>query len=116
MVGRNAEREHRRKLERQIVELSRVAVFGTLSETYRACGTPSCRCHSGGPKHGPYLTVSYRSAEGKTAGFSVPKDAERAIREGIDAWRRLQERLRELADENKAHALEAARAARGAPT
>ena len=108
--------KRQRDLERQIAQLSRIAVFGTLSETYRACGTPSCRCHSSGPKHGPYLTVSYRSSEGKTTGFSVPKDAENDIREGIEAWRTLQQLLRELADMNKERVLDKARAQRGKST
>lgn len=112
MSSTSAQRDRRRELERKIVQLSRVAVFGTLSETYRACGTPGCRCHGPGPKHGPYMTVSYRSVEGKTTGFSVPKGAESDIREGIAAWRTLQECLRELADENKEIVLESARAKR----
>jgi len=105
-------RDRRKQLLRDIERLSRLAIFGTLSETFRACGTASCRCHNKGPKHGPYLTVSYRSEAGKTAGYSVPKGAESAIREGIEAWRELQHCLRELAEINKDHALEAARATR----
>lgn len=109
---KSAQRERRRKLEQQIVRLSRIAVFGTLSETYRACGSPGCRCHGPGPKHGPYLTVSYRSIEGKTTGFSVPKGAESQIREGIEAWRTLQHCMRELADVNKERVLESTRVER----
>lgn len=112
MPNPSTQRERRRKLERQIARLSRIAVFGTLSETYRACGSPGCRCHGPGPKHGPYLTVSYRSIEGKTTGFSVPKNAENEIQAGIEAWRTLQQCLRELADVNKERVLESARAAR----
>jgi hypothetical protein len=32
-----------------------VAVFGTLSETYRTCGRAGCLSQQGGPKHGPHL-------------------------------------------------------------
>ena len=111
MPNDNARPERRNQLLRDIERLGRLAVFGTLSETYRACGSPGCRCHGPGPKHGPYLTVSYREA-GKTTGYSVPKDAEAGIREGVEAWRELQERLRELADINKENVLERARAER----
>jgi len=97
------------------VRLSRVAIFGTLSETFRVCGSPGCRCHGPGPKHGPYLTISYRS-EGKTTGFSVPRDAEAAIRNGVEAWQTLQTRLKELAEENKKCLLEEARARRESST
>jgi hypothetical protein len=112
MPTASAQLKRHRDLERQIAQLSTIAVFGTLSETYRACGTSSCRCHGPGPKHGPYLTVSYRSNEGKTTGFSVPKDAENDIRAGIEAWRMLQQCLRELADMNKERVLDKARAQR----
>lgn len=111
MADRNARPERRNELLREIERLGRIAVFGTLSQTYRACGSAGCRCHGPGPKHGPYLTVSYREG-GKTTGYSVPKDAESGIREGIEAWRELQQCLRELADINKEKVLEHARAER----
>jgi hypothetical protein len=56
-------------------------------------------------------TVSYREG-GKTTGYSVPKDAESGIRDGIEAWRELQRCLRELAEINKEHVLERARVER----
>ena len=112
MESTNTLRDRRKQLLRDIERLSRLAIFGTLSETFRACGSAGCRCHDKGPKHGPYLTVSYRSQEGKTSGYSVPKGAEKSVREGIEAWRELQQCLRELAEINKNHALEAARAAK----
>ena len=92
----------RRKLLREIERLAEVAVFGTLSETYRTCGRPGCQCQRrGGPKHGPHLNVSYRGAAGKTTGYYVPKGAEEATRHGVAAWQRLQQCLRELAELNK---------------
>jgi hypothetical protein len=105
MPNNDARPERRNQLLREIERLARVAVFGTLSQTYRECGTTGCRCHGPGPKHGPYLTVSYREA-GKTRGYSVPKDAEQGIREGIEAWRQMLECLRELAEINKQRVLE----------
>jgi hypothetical protein len=63
-----------------------VAVSGTLSETYRTCGRPGCHCQQrGGQKHWPHLNVSYRGANGKTAGYYVPKGAEDATRQGVAA-------------------------------
>lgn len=44
----------RRKLLSEIAGLTEVAVFGTLSETYRSCGRAGCHCQRGGPKHGPH--------------------------------------------------------------
>ena len=60
------------------------------------CGNPDCRCHHGGPKHGPHLYISYRGKEGKTTGYYVPHRAKAQIRQGVEAWSQLQDRLREL--------------------
>jgi hypothetical protein len=70
----------RRKLLGKIERLAEIAVFGTLSETYRTCGREGCHCQSNGPKHGPHLNVSYRGEKGKTTGYYVPKGAEQATR------------------------------------
>jgi hypothetical protein len=85
----------------QIRQLAQKAIYGSLSETYRRCGNPDCRCHHGGPKHGPHLYISYRGKSAKTTGYYVPHYAEAQIRQGVEAWSQLQDRLRELADLNK---------------
>jgi hypothetical protein len=101
----------RRKLLSEIQRLAEVAVFGTLSETYRTCGQAGCHCQGGGPKHGPHLNVSYRGEKGKTTGYYVPKAAEQATRDGVAAWQELQECLRQLAELNKQRNLQRAREA-----
>ena len=105
-------RAQRRTLLREIVRLADVAVFGTVSATYRTCGRPSCHCQRrGGPKHGPHVNVSYRGENGKTTGYYVPKAAEEATRQGVAAWQRLQTCVRELAELNKERNLRGAREA-----
>ena len=105
-------RAQRRTLLREIARCAEVAVFGTLSETYRTCGRPGCHCQQrGGAKHGPHLNVSYRGENGKTTGYYVPKGAEEATRHGVVAWQRLQQCLRELAELNKERNLRRARKA-----
>jgi len=99
----------RRKLLDEIRRLADIAVFGSLSETYRTCGRGGCHCQSGGPKHGPHLNISYRGENGKTTGYYVPQGAEEATREGVAAWQQLQARLRELAELNKDRNLRQAR-------
>jgi hypothetical protein len=99
----------RRKLLREIQDLAEIAVFGTLSETYRTCGRAGCHCQRGGPKHGPHLNISYRGEKGKTTGYYVPQGAEKATREGVAAWQKLQACLRELAELNKERNLQQAR-------
>lgn len=107
------EAERRRKLLREIDRLAEVAIFGTLSETFRTCGHAGCHCQGpGGLKHGPHLNVSYRGEDGKTTGYYVPQAAQRATRQGTAAWAKLQQRLRELADLNKERILKEARESR----
>ena len=99
----------RRRLLEEIGELARRAIYGTLSESYRTCGNPRCRCHHQGPKHGPHLYISYRGESGKTTGYYVPKAAETQVRRGVEAWNQLQIQLRQLSALNKERALQAAR-------
>jgi hypothetical protein len=91
----------RLQLLKQIRQLAQTAIYGSLSETFRRCGNPDCRCHHGGSKHGPNLYISYRGKNGKTTGYYIPHHAEAQIRQGVQAWSLLQDRLRELADLNK---------------
>jgi hypothetical protein len=93
----------------QIERLAEIALFGTLSETYRTCGRAGCHLQSGGPKRGSHLEISYRGEKGKTTGYYVPKEAEAATREGVAAWQELQSCLRELAEMNKERNLQQAR-------
>ena len=62
-----------------------------------------------GPKHGPHLYISYRGEAAKTTGYYVPKAAQKSIRDGVQAWQRLQKSLRKLSDMNKENILEQAR-------
>jgi len=101
MKDPNPKSEQRQHLLSQIELLAGQAIFGTISQTYRTCGTPGCRCHHGGPKHGPHLYVSYRGASGKTTGYYVSRASHPQVRQGIHAWKRLQKRLQRLALLNK---------------
>jgi hypothetical protein len=91
----------RARLLRELQGLGRRVIFGAVSETSRTCGQPGCRCHHGGPKHGPHLQVSYRGPGGKTTGYHVPAALAPAMREGVAAWQRLLEVARELAELNR---------------
>jgi hypothetical protein len=90
----------RTSLLRRVLPLARRALFGTLSETYRTCGRPGCRCHQG-HKHGPHLYVSFRGADGTTRGYYVPQELAEPMREGVAAWQELQQVLREVAEANR---------------
>jgi len=101
----------REALFRRLSRLARHSLFGTLSETYRTCGRPGCRCHQG-HKHGPHLYVSFRGPDGTTTGYYVPQSLAQRMREEVAAWQELQGVLRELAELNRQR-LWARRAARG---
>jgi hypothetical protein len=105
----NAQPDRRAELLAEIGRLAEVAIFGTISETYRRCGSAGCHCQGRGPKHGPHLNVSYRGVAGKTTGYYVPKAAEADIRAGVAAWQTLQERLRELAELTKDEVMQRAK-------
>jgi hypothetical protein len=98
--------QQRQQMLRQIVHLARKALLGTISETYRTCGTTGCNCHHGGPKHGPHCYVSYRGDQGKTTGYYVPKPVLPDVRQGVQAWGQLQDQLRKLAQSNRERLVE----------
>ena len=85
----------------QLLELAPDILFGSSSETYRTCGTPGCRCHSTGPKHGPHMYVNYKGDSGKTTGYYVPKALQERVSGGLAAWRQVQSLLKELAALNR---------------
>jgi hypothetical protein len=89
----------REALLRRLSRLARRSLFGTLSETYRPCGRPGCRCHQG-HKHGPHLYLSFRGSDG-TTGYYVPQARAEPMRQGVAAWQERQGVLRELAELNR---------------
>lgn len=106
--------DQRAKLIQQVTQLAGLVIFGSLSEMYRTCGNPGCRCHGSGPKHGPQLQVVYRGESGKTTGYYVPIAAQAEIRQGATAWKSIQEAIRELATLNKDEILDRARSLKAA--
>lgn len=94
----------RAALLQQLGRLARRMIFGTLSETTRTCGQPGCRCHHGGPKHGPHVQISYRGDTGKTTGYHVPVALQETVREGVAAWQRFHAVARQVAELNRARA------------
>ena len=112
MPERIARAHRREELLRQVNEAARLVVFGSLSEIFRTCGNPKCRCHGAGPKHGPHLQVVYKGESGKTSGYYVPKSVQPDVRQGVAAWKIAQEALRELAALNRDELLERAKSER----
>jgi hypothetical protein len=96
----------RELLLHEIQQLARRALFGSISQTYRTCGNPGCRCHRDGPKHGPHLYVSYRGSKGKTTGYYVPRAIQEEVRQSVAAWHQLQDYLQQISDLNKQRLME----------
>lgn len=106
---RKAGTDLRSELVKRVAELAGQVIFGSLSEMYRTCGTPGCRCYTTGPKHGPQFQVVYKGENGKTTGYYVPIAAQADIRCGVAAWRDIQEAIRERAKLNLDEILQRAR-------
>jgi hypothetical protein len=76
------------------VAAPRPLLAGSLGLVHRACGTPSCRCHHGGPKHPAYqLTFKDR---GRSRSVYVPKELVGEVQQWLDAQRQLNQLLQEI--------------------
>lgn len=100
MVTPSQIQKKQRALER-LRELASDMLIGSLSETYRTCGQPSCRCHTTGPKHGPHLYVSYKNEEGRSTGYYVPENFHEKVRQGIAAWKEFHRLAKQVAHVNQ---------------
>lgn len=69
---------------------------GSLVEMEMSCGTPSCRCHKGGPKHKGYY-FSYR-AKGKSHTVYIPKGMVTQAKQAHQNWMKLKKIIEELTD------------------
>jgi hypothetical protein len=67
---------------------------GSLGLVTRACGTPSCRCHHGGPKHAAYQ-LTFKDS-GRSRSVYVPKELVPEVQQGLDAQRQLNQLLHEI--------------------
>jgi hypothetical protein len=86
----------RRFLQARLKRLSGTCplLAGSLGLVYRACGTPSCRCHHGGPKHGAYQ-LTFKD-QGRSCSLYVPKDLVKEVRQWLAAQDHLEQRLHEI--------------------
>src|SRR6266478_7533685 len=88
-------RKRRHQLLRALPPLEQI-VRGSLIETYKRCGRPSCHCVDG-PGHGPkrYLSTIARTGERPRLGY-VPNGAYPQVAEFLANYRKLQEMLNEI--------------------
>ena len=67
---------------------------GSLGVVTRVCGTPSCRCHHGGPKHTAHQ-LTFKD-HGRSRSVYVPKDLLPQVRAWIAEHKRLKGLLHEI--------------------
>lgn len=93
----------------KLLALERAAesmVQGSLSESTRQCGDPSCACaHDPAYRHGPHLYFRYKT-EGRARSVYVPPEQDAAIRTAQQAWREFQELGAQISADNRARLLE----------
>lgn len=87
-------------LRRELQQLARQMIFGTLAERGRVCGKATCRC-ARGEKH-PAVQLAHWAGDGRTWSQHVPFAVVDTVRTGVDAWHRFQAIARTLADRNRA--------------
>jgi hypothetical protein len=90
--------------DKRLHELENVAasmVQGSLSESTRQCGDPSCACaRDPASRHGPHLYFRYKS-DGKVHSVYVPTELGEAVRDAQNAWHEFQQIGGEISAENR---------------
>jgi hypothetical protein len=94
------------KLAHELEQAAQSMVQGTLSESTRQCGDPSCACaHDPASRHGPHLYFRY-NADGKMHSVYVPPEQGDAFKDAQSAWRRFQEVSTEISSDNRKRLLQ----------
>jgi hypothetical protein len=90
-----------RKVLEGLEQATGTMVQGSLSESTRQCGDPSCACaHDPAHRHGPHLYFRYKD-RGKVRSVYVPPEARKSFEEAQGAWQRFQELGAEVSVDNR---------------
>ena len=93
-----------RSKDKRLHELDQVAasmVQGSLSESTRQCGDPSCACaQDRASRHGPHLYFRYK-ADDKVHSVYVPAELGDTVRDAQHAWAEFQQIGAEISAENR---------------
>jgi len=91
----------RERLKEQIAQIGDMRL-GTLSESYRKCGKPTCHCaREGDPKHGPFYLLYRRGKEQKAIGRSIPPKYIEITQEQVAECHRFRELCQEYMEVNE---------------
>jgi hypothetical protein len=89
------------RLIHQLEQAAASMVQGSLSESTRQCGDPSCACaHDPASRHGPHLYFRYRD-EGKAHSVYVPAELGESLRGAQEAWHDFQQIGAEISANNR---------------
>jgi len=89
------------KLLHELEQAAASMVQGSLSESTRQCGDPSCACaHDPASRHGPHLYFRYK-AEGKVHSVYVPAQLGENVRDAQEAWHEFQQIGTEISADNR---------------
>lgn len=93
------------KLLQELEQATQSMVQGSLSESSRQCGDPTCACaHDPARRHGPHLYFRY-NVEGKVHSVYVPPEQSAALEEAQSAWQHFQQVGAEISATNRARLL-----------
>jgi len=93
-------RTRRQMMLDRLLEAAEVMLQGSLSQTTRTCGRPTCRCRRG-ERHGPHTYLTFRTPEGRSSSLYVPVAELPRFREAVAAWERFWKLATELSRRNR---------------
>ena len=91
--------KERFKLELSLLRPLAMAPY-SLIKAYWRCGKKTCRCHKGGPLHGPYYYLT-QHREGKTSNIYIPKKKLSKISIFAERYKEYETSLTKLRNLNK---------------
>ena len=83
-------------------ELPPTVLHASLIERFLKCGKAKCRCHTDGPKHGPFFYLNRCFAKGQMQSLLLksPEQIDQA-RHGVAAYSQVQELLDQISQINR---------------
>ena len=82
-------------------QLSPLVLHASLIERFLKCGKAHCRCHTGGPKHGPFFYLNRCFAQGQMQSLLLKSPAQiEQARQSVAAYAQGQRVLDELSQIN----------------
>jgi Family of unknown function (DUF6788) len=91
--------QRRQGLTQLLPPLSEV-LRGSLMERYLTCGNPDCKC-ARGERHGPVWYLSVTLDQSRRLGTTVHADQVPQVRQWIENYHRVKERLEKISDINR---------------